>query len=228
MPKSQSVRVIAVTNPLIEIDNKKITADELMAFIARVSNPKNQTNLLTMPKLLGYCANNKHWSVFEMADMTVEIKTSRAIAQQILRHRSFTFQEFSQRYAPVTDYILYEARRQDTKNRQNSLNNMSTYTQWWFRNAQRMVWTFNNFLYKKALKVGVAKECARFLLPLNTQTTMYMKGNVRSWIHYIDLRADGATQFEHREIAGKIKEIFCKHYPITAEAVGWQKAKMHN
>lgn len=225
MSNVQSVQIIAITKPLIEVDSHTITSDELMAYIARVSNPKNQSNINTMPKLLRYCADHKHWSVFEMADMTIEIKTSRAIAQQILRHRSFTYQEFSQRYAPVTSYINYSARRQDSKNRQNSFDDMSKLNKWWFYNVQRLIWSFNNFFYRKALKKGIAKECARFLLPLNTQTTMYMKGNIRSWIHYINLRDSEATQDEHREIASKIKEIFCKYYPITAEAIGWTEKK---
>ncbi len=223
MPVKQSVRAIAITQPLIKIDKKSVTADELMAYLARVSNPKNQDNLKTIPKLLGYCAKNKHWSIFEQADLTVEIKTSRAIAQQMLRHRSFTFQEFSQRYAAATDYILYEGRRQDVKNRQNSIDDMSKFRRWWFKIAQRLIWNFCFSFYKKALKKGIAKECARFILPLNTATTLYMKGSVRSWIHYIELRASGSTQCEHREIAGKIKDIFCEHYPVTAEAIGWKK-----
>jgi thymidylate synthase (FAD) len=215
------VTPIAITKPLIQIDGKEPTADELMAYVARVSNPKNQGNLDTMPKLLGYCANHKHWSVFEQADLTVEIQTSRAIAQQILRHRSFTFQEFSQRYAEALDFELYEARGQDSKNRQNSLDNMEPKTKEYFAAVQQEVWEKSYALYNVLLASGVAKECARFILPLNTATTIYMKGNVRSWIHYIDLRTMPGVQKEHRDIAVAIKGVFKEYYPLTTEAIGW-------
>lgn len=217
-----TVKPIAVTKPLIKSKGKELSADELMAYVARVSNPKNQSNLDTMPKLLNYCASHKHWSVFEQADLTVEIKTSRAIAQQILRHRSFTFQEFSQRYAEAQNFDIYEARRQDTKNRQNSVDDLSDEVKQWFDDAQSEVIVLANNKYAEALDKGIAKECARFLLPLNTSTTLYMKGNVRSWVHYIELRSANGTQKEHQEIALAIKDIFIEQFPMTSEALGWR------
>lgn len=194
-------------------------AEKHILFCARVSNPTNQTSENT--KLLGYCIKNSHWSIFEMADMCVEIKTSRAIAAQILRHRSFTFQEFSQRYAEVTQFETYPARRQDLKNRQNSIDDMSDDTKQWFQNAQNEIIGLSNAKYHTAIGMGIAKEQARFLLPLSTQTTLYMKGNLRSWITYIDVRCDSSTQLEHREIANEVKKIFTEQFPVIAEAKGW-------
>lgn len=193
----------------------------LMAYTARVSSPDQENP--NYAKLLSYCIKHGHWSVFEMVDMTVEIVTSRAIAQQILRHRSFCFQEFSQRYAEVTDFEIYGARRQDLKNRQNSVDDMSEGTKDWFLAAQKYVQHECQYLYDTALAIGIAKEQARFLLPLSTQTRLYMKGSVRSWIHYLNSRTDPATQQEHREIANKIKEIFIKNFPIVSEALEWEK-----
>jgi thymidylate synthase (FAD) len=196
-------------------------AESLMAYCARVSSPDNQENP-EYEKLLKYCIKNGHWSVFEMADMTVEIETSRAIAQQILRHRSFNFQEFSQRYAKANaGYELYQARRQDSKNRQNSIADMSEEDQEWFRKAQTHVSSVANELYIEALDKGIAKEQARFLLPLNTSTKLYMKGSVRSWIHYINLRAGNGTQKEHQDIALAIKEIFKVQFPTVAKSLEW-------
>lgn len=194
----------------------------LMVYSARVSSP-NQEN----PKyagLLRYCIKHKHWSVFEMCDMTLEIETTRAIAAQILRHRSFTFQEYSQRYSALTEsgIEIYEARRQDKKNRQNSIDDISQKEKDWFIDAQKEVWNLAYSKYKEALNKGIAKECARFLLPLNTKTRMYMKGNVRSWIHYIDLRSANGTQKEHQEIAIEAKKIFIKKFPVIAEALEWE------
>jgi len=196
-------------------------AEKTMLYVARVSNPANQNSENT--KLLDYCIKHNHWSVFEMADMTVEIETSRAIAAQILRHRSFTFQEFSQRYAEVADdaFELYPARSQDQKNRQNSIDNMTPEDQEWFREAQNTVIQNSKALYKEAIKRGVAKEQARFLLPLSTRTKLYMKGNVRSWIHYLDLRCANGTQLEHKQIADAIKILFVKEFPVIAAAKGW-------
>lgn len=194
----------------------------LMVYSARVSSP-NQEN----PKyagLLRYCIKHKHWSVFEMCDMTLEIETTRAIAAQILRHRSFTFQEYSQRYSALTEsgIEIYEARRQDKKNRQNSIDDISQKEKDWFIDAQKEVWNLAYSKYKEALNKGIAKECARFLLPLNTKTRMYMKGNVRSWIHYIGLRSANGTQKEHQEIAIEAKKIFIKKFPVIAEALEWE------
>lgn len=209
---------------LSEEDGKFLSQIEgpeaLMAYVARVSSPK-QTNP-SFARLLAYCAEHQHWSVFEMADATFEIQTSRAIAQQILRHRSFCFQEFSQRYAKVTAGTeIYEARRQDHKNRQNSIADMTPEDQKWFTAAQEQVRDANFELYNEALEKGIAKEQARFLLPLGTVTKMYMKGSLRSWIHYVNLRAAHGTQKEHMDIAKAIKVALVKEFPIVSEAVGW-------
>lgn len=199
----------------------EIGAQELIAYTARVSNPANQMNMESAPKLITYLIKNKHWSPFEMAHMTVEIKTSRAIAQQILRHRSFSFQEFSQRYAEVVSVVTYEARRQDNKNRQNSIDDMTEEDKEWFKKAQQDVQSISGNHYKEALKRGIAKEQARFLLPLSTETTLYMCGSVRSWIHYLDLRCANGTQKEHKDIADEIKSIFIDEFPDVANALEW-------
>jgi thymidylate synthase (FAD) len=196
-------------------------AEEMMSYCARVSNPNNQDNP-EYAKLLKYCATNGHWSIFEMGDMIVEITTSRAIAQQILRHRSFNFQEFSQRYAKVSaGFECYPARSQDVKNRQNSIDNMSYEDKKWFLDAQQSIQDQSLALYEEALTKGVAKEQARFLLPLSTTTKLYMKGSVRSWIHYLNVRTDPSTQLEHREVALAVKAIFIEQFPITAQALDW-------
>lgn len=194
--------------------------EKQMAYVARVSNPENQENP-NYAKLLAYCIKHQHWSVFEGASLTVEIKTSRAIAAQILRHRSATFQEFSQRYASPTNIIVYEARRQDTKNRQNSIDDLSEDDKIWFKNAQEDLAKQSFSLYEQAVKRGIAKECARFLLPLSTETTLYMTNNCRNWIHYLQLRTMQGTQKEHREIAEAIKAVFIAEWPTVAEALGW-------
>ena len=219
-----NVRLISVTEPMkSECDcNEPLTAEELIAFVARVSNPANQNNQQTAPKLLKYLINNRHWSPFELVHMTVEIKTSRAIAQQILRHRSFSFQEFSQRYAEVTDYETYPARRQDNKNRQNSIDDLPDNIREWFESAQEQMQGLGDSLYRAALEHGIAKEQARFLLPLSTSTTLYMSGSVRSWIHYLQLRCGNGTQLEHKEIADAIKAIFVERFPATSEALEWK------
>lgn len=195
-------------------------AEALVAYCARVSSPHQENP--DYAKLLGYCAKHKHWSIFEMASMCVEISTSRAIAQQILRHRSFSFQEFSQRYATVGEYVEYGARRQDTKNRQNSIDDICIEDQGWFFESQRKVWEQSKGLYDEALGKGIAKECARFLLPLNVRTRMYMHGTLRSWIHYLELRTAEGVQKEHRDIALGIQRIFIGQFPETAKALGWQ------
>ena len=194
-------------------------AEKTMVYCARVSS-KQQDN----PKIEGlikYCLDHKHWSIFETASMTVEIETSRAISAQILRHRSFTFQEFSQRYAEATEYITYEARRQDKKNRQNSIGDMKLDDEKWFWEAQQQVHTNCDRLYRQALDRGIAKEQARFLLPMSTKTKLYMTGSVRSWIHYIELRANKDTQLEHRVIAEEIKKIFKKELPLVYKSLEW-------
>lgn len=196
-------------------------AEKTMLYTARVSNPANQNSENT--KLLDYCIKHGHWSVFEMAHMTVEIETSRAIAAQILRHRSFSFQEFSQRYAAVeADAVeIYPARRQDTKNRQNSIDDLPQSVKDWFETVQTQQWEAARGLYQQALDAGIAKEQARFLLPLSTKTKLYMIGNVRSWLHYLDLRCANGTQLEHKQIADAIKAIFVEQFPHIARAKGW-------
>jgi len=216
----QSVRLVAITEGANELVGKN--AQEVISYIARVSNPTNQMNFETAPRLLKYCITNNHWSPFEHAYVTLEIKTSRAIAAQILRHRSFTFQEFSQRYAIAQDVVTYEARRQDAKNRQNSIDDMSDEDKNWFLDAQANMWDMAKTLYDEALRRGVAKEQARFLLPLNTATTIYMTGAVRSWIHYILLRSGNGTQKEHADIAISAKGIIAEKFPDIAKALEWE------
>lgn len=195
-------------------------AEKTIMYTARVSNPSNQDS--SNPRLLKYCIEHGHWSIFEMANMCVEITTSRAIAAQILRHRSFSFQEFSQRYAEATAFETYPARRQDTKNRQNSIDDMSEEDKEYFLHAQQEVQDVAMHHYQEALKRGIAKEQARFLLPLSTQTKLYMNGSIRSWLHYLDLRCANGTQLEHKEIADEIKKIFTGQLPIISEAKGWR------
>lgn len=194
-------------------------AEKTILYCARVSNPNNQNSENT--KLIDYCIKHGHWSVFEMAHMTVEIETSRAIAAQILRHRSFCFQEFSQRYAQVQTYEKYEARSQDLKNRQNSINNMSEEDKEWFSEAQTYIAEMAFDKYEAALAKGIAKEQARFLLPLSTSTKLYMCGNIRSWLHYLDLRCANGTQQEHQDIANNIKNIFIEQLPIISKSKAW-------
>ena len=201
---------------------EQLNAEEMIAYAARVSNPANQLNTGTTEKLLGYLIRNRHWSPFEMASMTVEITTSRGIAPQILRHRSFSFQEFSLRYAEAVDFEVYEARRQDTKNRQNSVDDMSEDDRNWFRKAQEANNDYAYNLYRCAIDRGIAKEQARFLLPLTTQTKLYMCGTVRSWIHYIQVRDETGVQKEHRDIAIEVKKIFIENFPSTAKALEWK------
>lgn len=194
-------------------------AEKTIMYCARVSNPKNQDS--QRAGLLKYCLDHGHFSIFEMANMVIEIQTSRAISAQIIRHRSFSFQEFSQRYAEATGFETYIARRQDQKNRQNSVDDMSELDKLWFENAQEDITEMSLKLYNKALERGIAKEQARFLLPLSTSTKLYMNGTIRSWIHYIDTRTEEGTQREHKEIAESIKKIFKEQLPIIAEAKGW-------
>jgi thymidylate synthase (FAD) len=194
-------------------------AEKLMAYCARVSSPHQEKE--EFAGLLKYCVKNQHWSIFEMANMVIEIETSRAIAQQILRHRSFSFQEFSQRYAAASDYEKYPARRQDQKNRQNSVDDMPPEDKLWFSQAQEAVWGLSSTLYKEALEKGIAKEQARFLLPLNTKSKLYMNGTVRSWIHYLQLRTAHGTQKEHMDLANEIQGIFSKEFPAVSAALGW-------
>ena len=192
-------------------------AEKHIAYCARVSS-ENQENP-DYAKLLAYCIRHKHWSIFQMASLCVEITTSRGIAAQILRHRSMNFQEFSQRYSVANDYESYEARRQDKKNKQNSIADMSDNDKAWFSFAQGRVWDTSYELYEQALGRGIAKEQARFLLPLNTQTKLYMHGTVRDMIHYCTVRCDVSTQKEHREIALAVWAIVREQLPVVASAV---------
>lgn len=213
-----TVRVVSKTAPSIR---EAITPEEFIVYCARVSSPHRQEDHASAPKLLRYLIEHEHWSPFEMAHVTMEIETSRAIAAQILRHRSFAFQEFSQRYAEAPHAITYRARRQDTKNRQNSIDDLDEETQQWFRDAQSRVHESSALVYKRALELGIAKECARMLLPLSTRTRLYMSGSIRSWIHYIQVRTHESTQLEHREIAEQCREALKALFPAVAEAVGW-------
>lgn len=188
--------------------------EDLVAYMARVSNPENQDNKETAGKLVKYLINNKHWSPLDMVDMCVEIETTRDIARQILRHRSFYFQEFSQRYAEIQGFKKSECRMQDDKNRQNSLECLNPDMEVWWQRAQQRVIDDVEFLYKQALDSNIAKEVARKILPEGlTMSKMYMKGTLRNWIHYIDVRTDPSTQKEHREVALLIKEQLLKCYP---------------
>lgn len=209
-----SVKLISVTP----------NAEQTMAYVARVSNPANQDNE-NYAGLLRYCIKHNHWSVFEQAFMTLEIETNRGIAAQILRHRSFTFQEFSQRYADtnlITEHIpIPDLRRQDTKNRQNSTNDLGDYVKLKFQAEIAELFAHSNNLYKRMLEAGVAKECARFVLPLATPTRIYMTGSVRSWIHYINLRSANGTQKEHMDIAEACKCVFTCQFPVVSEALEW-------
>jgi thymidylate synthase (FAD) len=188
--------------------------EDLVAFMARVSNPENQDNKETAGKLVKYLVKNKHWSPLDMVDMCVEIETTRDIARQVLRHRSFYFQEFSQRYAEVQGFERSECRMQDSKNRQNSLECENPDLEVWWQRAQQRVIDDAEFLYKQALDRNIAKEVARKILPEGlTMSRMYMKGTLRNWIHYIDVRCDPSTQKEHREVALLVKEQLLKCYP---------------
>jgi|TARA_R110000744_G_scaffold64020_1_gene131655 thymidylate synthase (FAD) len=213
-----SVKLVALSKPSADTDCR--TAEELIAYAARVSNPANQSNKDTAPKLLGYLMRENHWSPFEMVHMTMEIVTSRDIARQILRHRSFAFQEFSQRYAVSENIdVIREPRLQDLKNRQNSnITDDRVITEEWFRSQQR-IRNAAKKEYQAALKMGIAKEQARALLPEGlTETTLYMAGSLRSWIHYCDLRRANGTQKEHMEVAQQCWDIIEGHFPSITKA----------
>ena len=198
-------------------------AEKTMAYIARVSNPSNQDNE-NYSGLLKYCIKHNHWSVFEQSSMTLEIETTRAIAAQILRHRSFTFQEFSQRYAQsnsLGEIELPELRRQDTKNRQNSINDLESEIIEKLNKQMITLFSSSQSLYNQMIDYGVAKECARMVLPLCTPTRIYMTGSCRSWIHYINLRSAHGTQKEHMDIAEKCRKVFIEQFPAVSEALEW-------
>lgn len=188
--------------------------EELVAYMARVSNPENQDNRATASKLIKYLVNHKHWSPLDMVDMCVEIETTRDIARQVLRHRSFYFQEFSQRYAEVSQFETSEARLQDTKNRQNSLETDDSMLKSWWEYQQSKIISECYSVYSQALERGIAKEVARKVLPEGlTMSRMYMKGTLRNWLHYIDVRTDPSTQKEHREVAEQCKKLLLQCYP---------------
>jgi thymidylate synthase (FAD) len=209
-----TVRLISVTPD----------AEKTMAYVARVSNPSNQDSE-NYSGLLRYCIKHNHWSVFEQSFMTLEIETTRGIAAQILRHRSFTFQEFSQRYADANllaeSIPIPDLRRQDTKNRQNSIDDISDYVKLKLQGDIAQHFAAAKGLYKQLLDAGVAKECARFVLPLATPTRIYMTGSCRSWVHYINLRSANGTQKEHMDIALECKKIFAEQFPSVSEALEW-------
>jgi thymidylate synthase (FAD) len=211
--------------PEIKLVSVTPDAEKHMAYVARVSNPKNQDNE-KFAGLLKYCIQHGHWSVFEQAFMTVEINTTRGLAAQILRHRSFTFQEFSQRYADASmldeNIPVPELRRQDTKNRQNSTDDLDPKLIHDYEIGIRKHFDNAMWLYKDMLANGVAKECARFVLPLATPTRLYMTGSVRSWIHYIDLRSAHGTQKEHMDLVENVRSIFKEQFPTVSEALGWE------
>jgi len=199
-------------------------AEKTMAYIARVSNPKNQDNE-KFAGLLKYCIKHGHWSVFEQAHMTLEIETTRGLAAQILRHRSFTYQEFSQRYADSSllgeTIPIPELRRQDTKNRQNSIDDVDPKERQHYEIEIQKHFDAGMKLYKKMLDAGIAKECARFVLPLATPTRLYMTGSCRSWVHYINLRSAHGTQKEHIDLVSEVRSIFVKQFPSVSEALEW-------
>ena len=207
-------KIVAITKPLVEGIN---TADEFIAYCARVSNPGNQHNTLTAPKLISYCIKKRHWSVFEQVSVTIEIETTRDIGRQILRHRSFSFQEFSQRYADPTKDLGFqfrEARLQDPKNRQNSIATDDEFLKKTFLGDQKFIATYAKRTYEWAIENGIAKEQARALLPEGLiLTRMYMAGTLRSWITYIHVRTEEGTQKEHMEIAEQIKAIIIEYFP---------------
>lgn len=207
---------------LVKLIHVTPKAEHLITDMARVSAPKNQGNYDTAPRLIKYLIKHRHWSPFEMGSMCVEINTTRDIAAQILRHRSFSFQEFSQRYADVRDLgevSVPELRRQDTKNRQNSIPDLERDVVEAFQQRIRMLYSEAQELYNDMVENGVAKECARKVLPMNSPSKLYMHGTLRSWIHYIDLRSANGTQKEHMDIAIECKKIFNKQFPMIAEAI---------
>jgi thymidylate synthase (FAD) len=220
MSPTHSVQPLFHSVQLIHITPE---AEELISYMARVSNPSNQTNTQTSARLIKYLIEHNHWSPFEMVNMCVQIETTRSIAAQILRHRSFSFQEFSQRYAEVTSpSVIPELRRQDTKNRQNSIDDIPYKTKDIMIEVISDLYEHSERVYKELLEAGVAKECAREVLPLATPTKMYMNGTIRSWLHYCDLRTANGTQREHAQIAGQVQDLLYQHLPNVCEAM-WEK-----
>lgn len=218
-------KVVAITQPYVrsEDNTRFLTPEEFIVYCARVSNPNNQLNLETSDKLLKYCIKHEHWSIFEQCSMTVEIQTSRDISAQIIRHKSFAFQEFSQRYSLVTELESFDIRKQADKNRQSSTEVLNLDGETIHRIVKHL--TDGVTLYNDIIERGGARESARKILPLCTQTTLYMTGSVRSWIHYISLRSKEDTQLEHRDIANSIKESFSQLFPIISKAMNWNSTE---
>ena len=216
--------MIMMTALMVKLISVTPDAEKTIGYVARVSNPKNQDNP-NVAGLLKYCIKHQHWSIFEQAFMTVEIETTRGLAAQILRHRSFTYQEFSQRYADSSmlakEIPLPALRRQDDKNRQNSIDDIDPLMQLDFEIKMKRHFVDGMKLYKEMLDAGIAKECARFVLPLATPTKLYMTGSIRSWIHYIDLRSAHGTQKEHMVIAEACRKVFTEQFPSVSEALEW-------
>ena len=213
-------------NPVVKLISITPDAEKHIAYCARVSNPKNQENS-NFEGLIKYCIKNQHWSIFEHAFMTVEINTSLAIATQILRHRSFTFQQFSQRYADSTELQVElpipDLRKQDLKNRQNSTDDLGDFVKLTLQEKIRKHFEYSLQIYNDMLDKGVAKECARFVLPQATMTRLYMSGSLRSWMHYIDLRSAHGTQKEHMEVAEAVRCLFTCQFPTISSALGWER-----
>jgi len=220
-----SIKLVSFTEPtsLMGVNSdciiQQLSPEELIVYIARVSNPSNQMNMETATKLINYLIKHKHWSPFEFVDMTVEIVTRRSIAAQILRHKSFSFQEFSQRYSTATEVQPIQMRKQGKTNRQSSEETVPDFI---LERDIEQHFANSKMLYDKLIKAGVSRETARDVLPLSTETTMYMKGSVRSWIHYLELRCSPDTQKEHRLIAESIKSIFVNQFPNISEALNWK------
>jgi thymidylate synthase (FAD) len=214
------VSLKALTTPAPELVEQGIkTPEDFIVYCARVSNPSNQFNTETGDRLLNYCIKHAHWSIFEQASCTFEVVTSRAIAAQILRHRSFTFQEFSQRYSTATEFEPNQYRMQGKTNRQ--VGDTPATLEPEVADVVEKAEKYANIAYKSLINSGIAKECARMVLPLGTQTTLYMSGSIRSFIHYLELRCKEDTQKEHRDVALEMKKIFCKTLPTIAKALNW-------
>ena len=212
-----NVKLISLTNSVI--DGKQLTAEELIVYIARVSNPNNQFNFETSDRLLAYLIKNKHWSPMDMVDMTVEIVTSRGIAQQILRHKSLFFQERSQRYSQIDEIEPIQLRYKGETNRQSSSDKLNDKDSEYFNDKVDKVIQMSQDLYQEMLDANIAKECARFVLPISTESTLYVKGSVRSWITYLNVRLDHHTQLEHRDIASEIATIMSEQFPNITKAL---------
>lgn len=213
-----NVKLVSLTQSCIEGVK---TAEDLIVYTARVSNPDNQLNFETSDKLLNHMIKNKHWSPFDMVDMAIEVVTSRAISHQIIRHWSFSFQEFSQRYSKVLEIEPIELRKQSKTNRQSSTDLIEEKLNYQLQTEIESLFAKSQRIYDKLIENGVAKECARFVLPEATQTRLYMKGSVRDWIHYLNTRCDEHTQKEHQDIANEIKAIFINNFKVTAKALLW-------